>query len=1257
MRRLFAILVLGAIAGLTAGIAALLYTEAGLQWSFARVQRLLPGQLAVERIEGRLAGPLTLSGLRYEDASLIVRADRLTLRWQPGRLVDGLLLVDALELRAVDLTLKPAPTRHGGAGLDLKLPLAIELRRFDAAQLHITRPGQAPVAIETLGFSAVARDRAVSLTGLHAAAPSFALDAEGEVPLNLRDELRLSLHGETRVREHAVAGTATLGGTWRRLAADLRLARPLALAMNAEIDTGIGRAGDAAPHWQLRATAEPFEPATLLPQVPPGRAAGLALQAEGRGADFTADGGLTWHDGRYGDWALTLSAVRAGTLWELPQFRLRSLPGGVTIDGRARARLDAGTVRDYLVEARWRDLTWPPQTRGPPLSPQGTLRLAGSDLARYDFTLTGTLQPPRVPPLTLTASGQGDHAGIRVETLAGDWLDGDWTGSGTLAWSPALRWDAALAARQANPAALRADFDGRLDAEAQVRGGFTGGALDLDIEVARLAGMLRGHPLSARTRVALQAGELRIEDLQLRSGDATLAGNAHFGAEWRLDWRLRAPVLAELIPDAAGALATAGSLIGPPDALRARFELTGQDLAWRELRAGDLRAHADLDLAPAGRWELHARAEDAGGRALRGRLALDGSGTSLDHTVRLSFESGERRLAQAASGVWRDRRWQGRLHDGRLELAVLGTLSQQDSAELEVAADNVRLQGWCWRQDATRVCLAGAGRPATRDLTGSAVWNAFELARLSPLVAPVGVALEGAAAGEAHVALAAGALQALDLNLRLGAGTLSYPVPAAEQRDNLHYRQASLALRGDDERGLSADLRVDLDAGARLAVAARLPEWRPAAAEDYAQQALTGNIDLELNELGLLSLLVPDLLPGDGYLQARLALGGTVTDPRLDGEIEATLATLAIVRLGLNLQDVRLQAQLRQNRWRLQGALRSGAGRLALDGSGFLRGAREWEASLALSGERVEIVRLPAARVVASPDLTLRATPGDFAFAGTLGIPAAQLEPVTAEGATGVSDDVVIVGGESREAVPRLRVHGNLELVLGDEVRIAGRGLEGRLTGRLRVLMGGMDDVAGQGEVRFVEGRYRAYGQNLAIDQGRVLYAGGPIDNPALDIVASRQRGEDIKVGVRVTGTARQPLVQLFSEPAMDDGDVLAYIILGRPLAQASATEGQALYQAATSIALVGGEAVAGRIAGVFNISEVSIEAGATATDTALVLGKSLSPRLYVRYIQGLVDNTSAFQIRYRLSDRWTLETESGTRSGSGADIIYTLER
>jgi len=55
------------------------------------------------------------------------------------------------------------------------------------------------------------------------------------------------------------------------------------------------------------------------------------------------------------------------------------------------------------------------------------------------------------------------------------------------------------------------------------------------------------------------------------------------------------------------------------------------------------------------------------------------------------------------------------------------------------------------------------------------------------------------------------------------------------------------------------------------------------------------------------------------------------------------------------------------------------------------------------------------------------------------------------------------------------------------------------------------------------------------------------------------------------------------------------------------------------------------------------------------VLGKYLSPRLYVSYGVSLTESINTFKMRYTISDRWTIKTESGKEIG--ADLVYTIEK
>ncbi|MBR7560534.1 translocation/assembly module TamB domain-containing protein, partial [Mycobacterium tuberculosis] len=67
------------------------------------------------------------------------------------------------------------------------------------------------------------------------------------------------------------------------------------------------------------------------------------------------------------------------------------------------------------------------------------------------------------------------------------------------------------------------------------------------------------------------------------------------------------------------------------------------------------------------------------------------------------------------------------------------------------------------------------------------------------------------------------------------------------------------------------------------------------------------------------------------------------------------------------------------------------------------------------------------------------------------------------------------------------------------------------------------------GEIRTVQGRYRAWGQSLDVETGLIRF-NGPYANPSLDILALRPNIA-VRAGVQVQGTANAPRVRLYSDP------------------------------------------------------------------------------------------------------------------------------
>jgi translocation and assembly module TamB len=154
---------------------------------------------------------------------------------------------------------------------------------------------------------------------------------------------------------------------------------------------------------------------------------------------------------------------------------------------------------------------------------------------------------------------------------------------------------------------------------------------------------------------------------------------------------------------------------------------------------------------------------------------------------------------------------------------------------------------------------------------------------------------------------------------------------------------------------------------------------------------------------------------------------------------------------------------------------------------------------------------------------------------------------------------------------------------------------------------------------------------------------------------AERRLSNIIVAGVLIEGEVQAPKISLFSEPAMEDSDILSYIITGQPLSAASEKDGKLLTNAAASLGLLGGEKLAKEIGENFGIDEIKIQTDHTTRDTSLLLGKYLSSDFYVGYAIGIGNAVDTLQIQYKLTEQWVLKTKSGEQQS--AEILFTIEK
>ena len=516
---------------------------------------------------------------------------------------------------------------------------------------------------------------------------------------------------------------------------------------------------------------------------------------------------------------------------------------------------------------------------------------------------------------------------------------------------------------------------------------------------------------------------------------------------------------------------------------------------------------------------------------------------------------------------------------------------------------------------------------------------------------PEEVEVDGRFDGDANLQFGAAIGLRGELEIVSARGKILYPLLEGEL-DSLDYHDAGARLVAD-ESGISGESRISTEEGISFAGRFELPGARLLDL-DPQTQALRGNARLEVQELQLLQLLSFDIERPQGSYELDVEASGTLARPRLAAQARLTDGEVGIPRLGIRVTGISMTGTTQENnRFDFVIDARSGEGSVQITGSSVLDSASGWPTRISIKGENFETARIPEATIVTSPDLVVRLEHRSIDISGDLYIPFARIEPRDLTTAQQVSNDTVIVGQEQAEE-SKWRITTRINLILGERVTLYGFGFEGRLAGRLQVEEEPGKPTVGTGEITIPEGRYRAYGQRLDIENGRVLFTGGPVANPGLDIRATRTSGSVVS-GLHISGRLQQPRIELFSNPAMGQTDILSYLLFGRPLETASGEDSAMMAQAALALGLAGGDRIARSLRERFGLDDFRVEADDTGDQASLVIGRYLSPDVYVSYGVGLLDAVNSLSLRYQITDRWQLEAVSGTYHG--ADLLYSIER
>ncbi|MFZ3160103.1 MAG: translocation/assembly module TamB domain-containing protein [Rhodoferax sp.] len=1252
-------------------------SDGSLATLLTQLQRFLPtGQtLEAKDVQGSLRGGGHIGWLRWQRGELSVEAQDMGVAWTLAPLFNRQLRLGTLSVATLKIEDRRSSTDSAPLTppTDLRLPLKVDLP-FQVASLswtgattlqaselsgHYRFDGQAHTLMQGRGRVA---SGAYQLSGqLQASGPmALALQAQGlvqttlpSIPQPLTVAAMAQLTGQLAGPDAVLALQASLKPV-PTLGAPEQPAS--STAMQAEVSAQIAP-WQTQPIIQAQAHWQGLNLAALWPQAPQTRLSGEAGVTP-RGSAW--QGRLKLTNAQPGPWnqqRLPLDRLQADLRYEQAQWALQSVqaqgaggsltgsgkfeagqwqgeaslhkvnPGAIdtrlassALSGELQARQSSSGIAfaAHMADASARDKTRPPPTR------LHTLRLQG-------LQVQGVWASPQLTLSALSIDAQDAHLEGRL--------------------SYHLKTQAAQGKLAVELPGLQGSLDGRLASQDGQ------GSLGIKVTDASLASQwLTRWPALAD---ALQGLSLR--------------GAAQLDGRWQGGWQqqgsklqvtasLRAPQLAWLRRPATQATVSGeGRLLGlevdlagtlPDLSLRTqgRADIGARQMGWQaRFKAGRRAAdhwqgHLEQleltaqDNGQPGPWTLEADTDK--GQA----VTLDWLASRLENT--LSLSAGSARLTGpqpgAASVNWQAARWsqplaptakqarpkaqwhsQGQI--SQLPLAWLDALSGKSMADLGLRSD-----------------LMLAGR-----------WDArhTDAQHLSAMLER--------SSGDLHLRVDDSRQDALPADLR-----------EARLEVNLDAGSLSGSLRWDSTRAGKA----------LMAFSTQLQPLGHGWTLDQ-KVPIGGSLQIQLPPVDAWSVLAPPGWRLRGTMDADITLTGTLETPRWDGKLQARNLAVRSVVDGIDFSQGRLDARLHGQQidiqeFSLQGAPTSAGsgGQLALTGSIFwLPGNSEADflsrlsMALEMQAKALRLSTRSDRRVVVSGKVATQLRDARLSLSGSLAADQALIT-LPDDSAPQLGDDVVVrrpaaklptsatpaqkTSASSRASAPRLVTDLLIELDLGPDFQVRGRGLDTRLAGKLSLHAVNQERPGLTGTVRTVRGTYRAYGQRLDIERGLVRFVGAA-DNPMLDILAIRPQLSQ-RVGVQVNGTALSPVVRLYAEPELPDAEKLAWLVLGR---SASGRGGEAALLQQAALALLGGSrqgpsASLTQALGLDELSFSSSNGSDTATGATVTIGKRLSKDFYVAYESGLASTMGGFTIFYELSRRLTLRAQTGTQGA--VDLVWT---
>ncbi len=869
-------------------------------------------------------------------------------------------------------------------------------------------------------------------------------------------------------------------------------------------------------------------------------------------------------------------------------------------------------------------------------------------------------------PLKLNVSGTPSL--IKVNELYHQGVAGKVDAKGILNLAAGIGWDIQANLQQFKPHYFVSSVRGEMTGRVNTSGRWADKQKFISIKDLNLSGRINDKPLLGRGNLALSFDhansfvpkEFEANNLVLSYANNIVhaAGNAQ-----RLQLNVNASNLKELYPGLRGTVKGFISVQSQPQ-LQAKSNLIMQNLAYGDM--GSIERLSLIGTLPTGtqasQLVFNLQNARSGERAID-VINAELTGTRQAHLLKLQASNQYSRFyTQLAGGFNAQNDWLGQLQKGVFDSQQV-KLQQNQAASLIFRKANTQLAmtPHCWMsqgREQSQICLDQALVVSKAQGAVSLNLKNIELGDFKAFM-PTGLVLDGKLNGYTHLSWQNQQPMHLDTQLVTRAGNIGL---SGEDSDvapaSLTYNEVKLAAKTLPE-GLSIRLNADtplLGTGYVNALIGMQGTDKP----------VSGEIALDEVKLSLFRPFISDVRVLDGQLSAAGKLNGTLKQPLFNGEIRLRDGRLAMISVPLNLQNIQLSSSIRGSQATLTGGFNAGRG------VGKITGQANWAGQpsikLNLTGQELLVAQPPMVSASVSPsiDVDIRPALRQLVVNGQVDVPRAVISmPESSPNVVATSSDVRIVkSGEDQLAILKAskpwNIRADIAVSLGDSVIFRGFNSNIPLIGRLNLSQRGTE-IAMQANGAIGVSRQvtiEAYGQRLDLNRAIARFS-GELSNPSLDIDATKNV-QNSTVGVRVTGVATRPDIQIYNDAGLTEQEALNALLTGRISSGSSAvnnTEGfksdvnNTIAAAGLSMGLGGTRALTNQIGRSFGLSGLALDAQGSGDDTQVSVTGYITPDLYLRYGVGIFTPVNKLTLRYQVNRRLYMEASSSLERA--VDLFY----